>query len=330
MVVRVYNKSEMDVYVASCVEAGGIYHYKMSAGELHFVDCTKLDKPMYMVVEKRKMYIVLRAPFKDNESGVIIYDIDENGSLINPSEIISTRGEVACHIAVHEGNIYCANYISGSAILLPDTLVQHRGVGIHPQRQEGPHVHYVGLTPDKKFICVTDLGLDTIFVYQLDMTLHTSVKVPEGHGVRHLVFSEDGKYLFAANELRSTVAAFRYDNGEFTFLDYCSCLPETYSGESTASAIRIQDGLIYVSNRGHDSVAILQFQDEKLELIRCISSGGRTPRDFEITEKFLMCANQNSDTVTVINMNSEDAMTSIVDIKMPICICLADHKGGKE
>ena len=121
-----YNKERGDIYIASCVETGGIYHYQMRSGKLILADITPMDRPMYMVIENRKMYVVLRAPFADNQdSGVIVYDIADDGKLINPSAIVSTRGEVACHIAVDGEDIYCANYISGSVIKLPDTLVTH-------------------------------------------------------------------------------------------------------------------------------------------------------------------------------------------------------------
>ena len=236
-----------DIYVASCVETGGIYHYKMVDGKLSFADFTPMDRPMYMTIEDRKMYIVLRAPFENEHSGVVAYDLDDAGRLINPTLAKSTLGVVGCHILADGGEVYCANYISGSVIKMPDKLVTHTGSGVHPTRQSSPHCHFVGLTPDKKYICVTDLGLDTIFLYHRDMTLHSQAKVPAGHGVRHLAFSEDGKWLFAANELRSTLSVFSYADGALCLVDTCDLLPADFTGENLAAAIRVKDGKIYVS-----------------------------------------------------------------------------------
>lgn len=310
-----------DIYVASCVETGGIYHYKFIDGVCQFVNVTKMDRPMYMIIKDRKMYIVLRAPFENSESGVVAYDIDENGQLNNPSEIMTTHGEVACHIMVHEGNVYCANYISGSVTMLPDKVVQHTGGGVHPTRQGRPHVHYVGATPDGQYICVTDLGLDTIFLYYPDMTLYSSVKVPEGHGVRHLAFSEDGKYLFAVNELKSTVAVFSYSEGRLELLDVCSVLPQDFAGESTAAAIRVKNGHIYASNRGHDSVTVLHFQDGRLNVLDYISCGGKTPRDFIFLDNYLLCANQDSNDVSIFDVENGFTELEKLKVKMPMCVC---------
>ena len=310
-----------DVYVASCTPTGGIYHYKMSGSHLELAEITPMDRPMYMVIEEKKMYIVLRSPFEDRQSGVVVYDIDDTGKLVNPSDIYPTKGEVACHILVDEGHVYCANYISGSLIRLPDMLVQHSGAGVDQSRQEGPHVHFVGLTPDKQYICVTDLGLDTIFLYSKDLKLHSSAKVPEGHGVRHLAFSEDGNYLFAANELKSTVAAFEYQNGNLRLMDICSAVPADFVGKTTIAAIRVKGNRIYVSNRGHDSVAALRFDGCKLEMLNTFACGGQTPRDFCFAGKYLLCTNQDSNSMTVLEEENGFRIIESEAVAIPICVC---------
>lgn len=312
------------VYVAACTEQGGIYHYRMQGQKLSLEEITPMDRPMYMVAEAGKMYIVLREVFSDGSSGVITYDIGEGGKLQNPSEIQSTGGRVGCHILAEEGTVYCANYSSGSLIRLPDTLVVHQGQGTDPDRQEQPHVHFVGLTPDKKYICAADLGLDTVFVYHPDLTLHSSARVPDGQGVRHLAFSQDGKWMFAVNELGSTVSVFSYEDGRLELRDTCSCLPEGYTGISWAAAIRIREDRIYVSNRGHDSVACLSFEDGKLSFCGAVACGGRTPRDFLFADEVLLCANQDSDSLTLIDMREPETVRVCLEIPQPLCIAVIE------
>lgn len=311
-----------DVYVASCTSKGGIYHYKMCDGHLELAEVTFMDRPMYMVINNKKMYVVLRAPFENEESGVVVYDIDNTGKLINPSQILSTKGVVACHIMVNDGYIYCANYLSGSLIRLPDKLVRHTGCGINPERQESAHVHFVGMTPDNEYVCATDLGLDAIFLYDKELILQSFVKVPEGHGVRHLTFSEDGKWMFAVNELQSTVVAFEYKNKQLKFQDICTTVPSSFQGKSTAAAIRVKEGFIYVSNRGHDSITKLSFNGKNIAYEDSIDSGGKTPRDFLFVGDNLLCANQDSDCVVLLDGVNGFRIKEKIYVETPTCICL--------
>lgn len=311
-----------NIYIASCSPDGGIYHYTLFPdGHMEFVNKTNLDRPMYTTVDKNKMYILLRAPFtKNRESALVVYDIDENGLLVNPSPLASTRGEVACHLTVKDSDVYCVNYISGSVIKIPDTLVTHEGKGPHPQRQASPHTHYVGFTPDKKYICVTDLGLDTIFIYNPDMTIKCKASVPKGHGARHLIFSEDGDFCFVANELLSTVSSFRYCDGTLSLIETVDVLLSDYKGESTASAIRYNDGKIYVSNRGHNSISVLEHMDGRMNLLGTIDCGGDFPRDFDIVGDFIISTNEKSNSVTVINKQTLKEVYKVTGIDSPICI----------
>ena len=313
-------KNERDVYVASCTKNGGIYHYKVCDGKLIFQEVTKMDRPMYMTIDNRKMYILLRTPFESQESGVVIYDIDGNGGIINPSPVFSTMGAVACHILVDRGDVYCANYISGSVAKLPNKVVQHFGHGADLNRQEKPHTHFVGMTPDQKYICVADLGTDTVVLYNRDLTVHSTVSVPSGHGVRHLAFSEDGKWMFSVNELQSTMSAFSYYDGALVLVDTCSIVPDSFVGESTAAAIRIKDGYVYASNRGHNSISKVSFSGERLMLLETIDCRGKAPRDFCFAGDYILCANQDSDRITVLDGKNGYDLVEQACVEQPICI----------
>jgi len=313
------------VYIASCDEQGGIYHYHMedSSGQLTEVSFTPMDSPKYMVIADGKMYIVLKRPYTELEdSGLVVYDLDEDGNPANPSEICSTMGLEACHLAVVRDTVYCANYTSGSIIKMPDQLVQHTGSGPDLNRQEGPHAHYVGLAPDGAYLLAVDLGADAVFGYDLSLNPVAKSKMPAGHGPRHLIFSDDGKTCFVANELISSVTVCSYESGRLTVLDTVSTLPENFSDVSYCSAIRYRNGKVYVSNRGHNSIAVMDFDGSKLTLSKTFDCGGNFPRDFDLCGKYLICTNQLSDDVTVFE---QDDMGSFrfkdkIAMKTPLCV----------
>lgn len=315
-----------NIYIASCVKGGGIYHYTLSENNvLDFCEKTTLDEPMYMIIRNEKMYILLRQPDeKTNFSGELSIDIDGTGKLFAPSRIISTKGAVACHLEVSDDNIYAVNYVSGSVIKLPDTLVTHSGQGLHKVRQAAPHTHFVHVSPDGKYILVTDLGLDKIFVYNKDLKLVSEVSVPSGHGPRHLAFSSDGKIVYCVNELGSSVSIFSYSDGELKLQNTISALPKDFSGDNISAAIRIKDNYLYVSNRGHNSISVFEIKDSyNIVLKECVDCGGNSPRDFNIIDDVLICTNEKSDNVTVFKLNNyipEIISESELNIPSPLCV----------
>lgn len=315
-----------NIYIASCVKGGGIYHYTLSENNvLDFCEKTTLDEPMYMIIRNEKMYILLRQPDeKTNFSGELSIDIDGTGKLFAPSRIIFTKGAVACHLEVSDDNIYAVNYVSGSVIKLPDTLVTHSGHGLHKVRQAAPHTHFVHVSPDGKYILVTDLGLDKIFVYNKDLKLVSEVSVPSGHGPRHLAFSSDGKIVYCVNELGSSVSIFSYSDGELKLQNTISALPKDFSGDNTSAAIRIKDNYLYVSNRGHNSISVFEIKDSyNIVLKECVDCGGNSPRDFNIIDDVLICTNEKSDNVTVFKLNNyipEIISESELNIPSPLCV----------
>ena len=314
------HRAPFDLYIASCEKDGGVYQYRIAEWEEpKLIGFTPMDRPMYMTIANGKMYVLLRAPFENAESGLIAYDIGTDGHLQAPGAILSTKGEVACHLTADGEDLYAVNYISGSVIKMPDRLVTHSGKSIHAERQASPHTHFVSLTPDGQYLCVTDLGVDQIFIYHKDMTLAASVHIPAGHGPRHLAFHEDGTHVFCANELASTVSLLEYTGGTLTLIDTVPLLPENFNGESTAAAIRCVGNTVYVSNRGHDSISVLEFSKGHLELKKTIPTQGQSPRDFLICHDCIIAANERSHAVTLISLD-EERLVGKIDIRSPLCV----------
>ncbi|MBE5740829.1 MAG: lactonase family protein, partial [Clostridiales bacterium] len=202
------------IYVLSCetVEnGGGIYGYDLTEkGELIQLAYFPCDRPMYAVKCKKGLCVLLRQPFeKKNFSGY--FYVDEN--LQTATEIKSTQGVVACHLCVDNADVYIVNYLSGNIVKNGEIILQRTGKSMHPTRQTEPHTHFVDKTPDG-YLAVCDLGTDTLAIYDKDLQLISEEKVPSGYGIRHLVFSKDGKYIYAVNELVPSISVFEYANGK--------------------------------------------------------------------------------------------------------------------
>ena len=311
-----------NIYILSCETDGGIYHYLFKEGKFQFVEKTTLDRPMYAIIRDDKMYVILREiETTNNFGGLISFDIDAKGNLINPTDIESTNGIVPAHIDVVDSSKFVVNYLSGNIVKMGEKIVTHNGSGVHPTRQEAPHTHYVSASPDKKYIVCTDLGLDKIFVYDQNLKEKHTVKLPDGSGPRHQCFGEDGKYLYCVNELSNDVSVLEWNNGEPILKDTYSAIPE-FCGESTAAAIRIKGNYLYVSNRGANTISRFEIKGEKLELLDNTYCGGKGPRDFDIIDNYIVCTNENDNTVTVLKLeNGMPVLTNEkIEIGSPLCV----------
>lgn len=312
-----------DLYIASCVPEGGIYHYKMdNDGKALLCKKTDMNQPMFLAKEKNRMYALAREAFEDGTSGLVSFDIDGNGDLINESKALTTQGKVACHLCIDNGIVYAVNYVSGSVIKMPEGILrEHSGHGTDAKRQDKPHTHYTAVTPDNKYVCVTDLGLDTIFFYNKNLELQFKVRVPDGHGARHVAFSDDGKIMYCVNELKSTVSVFRYEEADTVLLHTYEALPSDFNGMNLAAAIRIKENYLYISNRGYDGVTSFKINGEELEIVGYTKVGVH-PRDINIFGDILISTNMYDDTVAFYKI-SEGILTEcniIKGIKEPLCI----------
>lgn len=346
------------IYVGTYTEENskGIYGYQLNTetGALDMKGLfAKQGNPSYLVVnqEKTRLYSVseYHEDVEARSASVCAYEIQEDGRLVFLNQI-ACPGKDPCHLTLQENHhlLYVANYSDGS-LSVYDVLedgrigelmqhLKHHGVGVHPKRQEGSHIHFVQVEPKKDLVAVVDLGLDQIYFYKpqfqaeefcLQEMESLRIQVPKGSGPRHLVFGEthsQENLTYIVHELRSEVSVYK----DGVLLQVISTLPEDFLGENTCSAIKLnqKQGILYVANRGHDSVTIFEVDKERglLSLKNMVASGGRNPRDLSLddSKKWLLVANQDSDAITIFGI-CEDGDLKLLnvryDISMPVCIC---------
>lgn len=195
----------------------------------------------------------------------------------------------------------------GSIADSPPATVRHTGSGPDPKRQEKAHAHCAEVTPDGKHLCVADLGVDQVKVYDfqgraagLKEKAALSFTCAGGAGPRHLLFHPNRRLAFLLHELNNTISSFHYTGDAFVHVQTLSMLPADFTGYSKASAIKISaDGRrLFGSNRGHDSIAAYDVDPDtgKMALAAISKLAGQAPRDFEFMpgETFMLLGHQDS------------------------------------
>lgn len=295
----------MKIYLLSCADSdcgGGIYECELNEkGVLNQTNYFACDEPMYAVLKENTLHVLLRQPSDDDMySGYFTL----NTGLTQPSSIKSTLGKCACHLAVYDDDVYVVNYLSGNISKNCETATYHSGKGFSQPRQDAPHTHYTAVSKDGKYVFCTDLGLDTLYVYDRNLKEISCAKVPSGYGIRHLVFSADEKIIYAVNELVPSVSVFSFEKGAFELKN--TILLPCEKDNLTAAAIRKgKNGFIYVSVRGENAVFALKVDKTELKLIQKHDCGGIGPRDFDIFGDFVVVCNENSHNAAVFAMKED-------------------------
>jgi 6-phosphogluconolactonase len=294
--------------------------------------------------------------FEGKRAGAVSAFRIETGGKLSPLNSQGSGGTGPCHLSVDQSGhwVLVANYGSGSVAALPagedgrlgavSVAIQHHGSSVNPQRQAGPHAHFIASDPWNRFALACDLGLDKVLVYRLNqsgavLTANEppSVSVQAGAGPRHLAFHPNRQHVYLANEMASTMTVFEYMAKAVALkeLRTVSLLPEGFKGQSTAAEVQVHPSgkFVYASNRGHDSIAVFAVEpkDGRLKFVQHQSSGGRTPRHFVVdpTGHWLLVENQDSDNIVAFRIAEQTGQLNppgqVVEVGSPVCLVF----GGK-
>jgi len=336
----------------------GIYAYRFDSekGQLTPIGvAAETADPSFLAVHPngKFLYAVNEiGNFNGGVSGAVsAFAIDAKTGGLKFLNQVPTRGAGPCYVSLDKNGsfVLVANYDGGSIASFPvqfdgslgttSGFVQHSGSGPNKERQEGPHAHWIGTSPDNRFAFAVDIGLDQVIVYGFDSSkgiftpmLSGFAKVKPGAGPRHLAFHPNGKFAYVLSEMESSVTVFSYQtkNGTFTSLQIISALPKDYSGPKEAAEIAVHPSgkFLYTSNRGHDSIAVFAIDEKKgtLKSLGQVLTGGKTPRHFAIdpTGAYLLAENQESNNIVIFHIDPATGSLTptgqTVDAPSPVCI----------
>lgn len=335
----------------------GIYHstLDLASGQLSPPQlAAEIKSPSFVAIHPNRKFLYAVSEISDFQGkplgGVSAFAIDAASGSLTLLNQQSSEGAGPCHLVVDAAgkNALVANYGGGSVAVLPidstgklsaaSASIQHTGSGADKSRQEKPHAHSINLDAKNRFAFAADLGLDKVLIYRFDADKGSLVAndppagvVAPGSGPRHFAFHPSGRFAFVNNEMTSSVTAFKYDaeKGSLTEVHTLSTLPHEVKGNSTAETVVHPSGkFVYVSNRGHDSIAIFTFDETSGKLTaagHCLT-GGKTPRNFNIdpTGQFLLAANQGTNDVFSFRIDATTGqLTTIgnkIEVGSPVCV----------
>lgn len=263
-------------------------------------------------------------------SSLCVFD----GHTLAPLGEYPTPGEHSCHITLLAHQAVLADYTSGTLSVfdltaegLPvgtPTVIPFEGHGLHPIRQQGPHIHSSVLSLDGSTLLVIDLGCDKIYRFavkegRLAPACVGTMHLPDGSGPRCALFGTDKNLLYVVTELSDEVLVCRWDGQDELTVLQRHCFNPSHPGGGGQIALSPDGRFLYASSRvmgtageGRcsypDGVAVFQVENDGMLSPLTYQITGGHPRHFSLSADgtLLLVACRDSD---VIQVFSRDAST---------------------
>ncbi len=343
----------------------GIYQVTVEPHSLSFGEPTlaaECAEPSYLAFSPdRRMLVAVNEllEFEGKPAGSVssfrhTVGADRRHTLTPVQPVRTSRGAAPCYVTLdREGHhALVANYLGGNvavfALAADGSLgeavqvVAHDGTGPNTKRQDSPHAHCIVLDAANRFAISADLGADTLYVSRFDASTGrltpatvSEVRVAPGAGPRHVAFAPDGRTLYCANELDSTLAVFAYDaaTGGLTGRQVLSTRPVDAQGTNAPADLHVHPSgrAVYLSNRGDNTIAVfaVDVKTGALTLAQTIASGGDWPRNFTLTPDGtgLLVAHQRSDSVVAFHIDARTLQLTrsgqVLTAPVPVCLLFA-------
>ena len=291
----------------------------------------------------------------DTFAQVSAYSIDSSSgklTFLNAQECGSPN-PVAISISPIAPYAVVAGYNAGKVAALPvnpdgslgpmsDLWTLEGEPGPHPTEQDHSRPHHIPMAPGGKFFVVPDKGFDRTYVFGVDPSNgkivpseQASVVAAPGAAPRHFSFHPNEKLAYQCNEINSTVTTFGCDaaTGRLDELKVQTTLPADFSERNSTAEIHVAPSgrFVYVSNRGHNSIAIFSVDQAtgKLTSVGWEPTQGRQPRYFGISPdgSLLYACNQATDTIVTFRVDQENGTLSptgqVIETGSPVSIAFA-------
>jgi len=221
--------------------------------------------------------------------------------------------------------VFAIDAATGALKAEPDVL---RGTQPHDQG----HAHWTQWSPEGDRLYAVDLGHDEVrsFPYSGGAFTggpETAFAMPAKSGPRHLAFHPGGTFAYLWTEYANILTALRReDDGRLTRINALSPLPPEFKDTSYGAHIEIspKGDTVYVSNRGHNTIAIFSIAaDGSIALKQVVSCGGDWPRFFILLGKHLVVANQKSDTLVTFDVAADGTLAAsgqVFQLQAPVAL----------
>jgi 6-phosphogluconolactonase len=350
----------------------GIYvsRFHAATGEVSEPElAANVVNPSFLTISPnhRFLYAVSEDPLSlgpplDHSSYVSAFAIDSATGKLRLLNTAPASGTSTCYISIDKTGkfVMMANFGSGSVSVVRvkedgslgelTAFIQNVGGSVDPSIQTAPHPHWIGVSPDNRYVVVSDLGMDKVQIFRFDAeTGKLSPPDPPfatvypGGGPRHFAFHPTAKFGYQLSEMSGAVDVYAWDptKGALTEVQRAQTVPHDFFGGNHSGELEIHPSgkFLYESNRrtqsefvrGPESIGVFAIdqKDGTLTPVEQVGSGGIMPRNFKIdpTGAYLFSANQLTNNIVVLKIDGTTGRLTRtgkeLKVDTPVCIQFA-------
>lgn len=329
----------------------GIHIYDIDDEEwfLQYKKVVKINNPSNLVISADGRFLYSIA-----DEGVQSFRILKDGDL-EPMNTAWTGGMRGCYITVDAQNryLFVAGFYDGRVTMMHlnedgtvgevACAIYHEALGLSiADKNFTPHVTCVEMTPDQKYLCAVDSGLDHVKVYEIDyekgnLELIDTVRGHIEHGPRMIRFRGESRTAYILCEKANCILVYKYNPEETRFsglelVQKVSTCMMGYDGAYAASGLEISSNnkYLFASNAGVNTVSVYEIEDGTglLKPVCDNKTSGDYPKALEVlpdNEHFVVL-NHGENEMRTFKMNYEKGYFLMdqapIKITKPNSICI--------
>ena len=245
-----------------------IFDMDIETGRLQLLEEVALHGgpgPLAISPQWQYLYVGIRV---GTDRGIYSFRVDRESGAVTKIGAVALESD-PCFISTDvTGRFLLSAYHSAGKVAV-HPIGEDGVVGGSPieWRDTAPKAHCIMTDAANRFVFVPHAGeANAIFQFGFDQesgkltpNAVPTVSPEPGEGPRHCCFHPALDFVYGDNEQGSSVTVYRFDRaaGTLTPTQTVSTLPDHFDGDNACAQIHITpDGrFVYVSNRGHDSIA---------------------------------------------------------------------------
>jgi 6-phosphogluconolactonase len=294
------------------------------------------------------------------DKGVGVYEILPDGDLkfINKKDIDGMRGR---YISVDKNGkyLFIGGYHDGKVTVMHTHHdgwlgsimdgVFHRGIGSVAERNSRPHVTCVIPTPDNKFVCAVDNGIDQVKIYNITeenkLDLADTLRCPRESAPLLMQFSPDGKTAYLLSQISNSVTVYSYTVEEgasltpvFEKLQEISTTSDTVDPmhDAASGMCFSPDGkYLFTSTAGDNTVTMFSINENDGTLTKefALPISGEYPKDITMFPdgQHIAVVNNESNSITTFKVDYKKKLLIMkgkpLSVDTPTCIHMYKTRG---